>query len=262
MKNDNGLLSINEHKIKYKLINAGKDTPEKTFLVFLHDGLGSIKQWKDFPEALSSITGLPALVYDRYGYGESGELLETHKLNYFTEEAEKVLPEILKSLNINDEIILIGYSNGGSIALIYAPKFPNKVKGLIAEAAHVYTEEVTLEGIRNAVNEYEREDFKNFLFKYHGNNTENMFRGWSNLWLDEGFRNWNIKSSLSKIKCSLLAIQGDNDEYGTLEQINMIINEVKGPKESLIIKNCGHIPHRQAREFVLENMKNFINKIM
>ncbi len=262
MTNDSGLLSINDHKINYKIINAGKDTLEKTFLVFLHDGLGSIKQWKDFPRTLSGITGLPALVYDRYGYGESGKLLETHKLDYFTEEAVKVLPEILESVNIDGKIILIGHSDGGSIALIYASKFPDKVKGLITEAAHVFTEEVTLEGIRNAVNEYEKGDFKNFLFKYHGNNTENMFRGWSNLWLDEGFRNWNIKSSLSNIKCPLLAIQGDNDEYGTLEQVNMIIDKVKEQTESLIIKYCGHIPHHQAREFVLENMKRFILKIL
>jgi pimeloyl-ACP methyl ester carboxylesterase len=157
---------------------------------------------------------------------------------------------------------LIGHSDGGSIALIYASKFPDKVKGLITEAAHVFTEGVTLEGIRNAVIKYKKGDLKNFLKNYHGNNTDNMFYGWSNLWLDEGFQNWNIKSSLSNIKCPLLAIQGNNDEYGTLEHINMIINEVKGLKESLIIKNCGHIPHRQAREFVLENMKMFIKKII
>ncbi|MBL7129248.1 MAG: alpha/beta hydrolase [Ignavibacteria bacterium] len=262
MKDDNGLLAINEHKIKYKIINAGKDAPEKTFLVFLHDGLGSIKQWKDFPKTLSSITGLPALVYDRFGYGESGKLLETHKPDYFKEEAVKVLPEILKSLDINGEIILIGHSDGGSIALIYVSKFPGKVKGLITEAAHVFTEEVTLEGIRNAVYKYEKGDFKNYLSKYHSNNTENMFNGWSSLWLDKDFRDWNIKSSLNKIKCPLLAMQGDNDEYGTLEQLRLIINGTSGPTDSFIIKNCGHIPHHQAREFVLENMKRFILKIL
>jgi len=261
MKDINGLLSINENKIKYKIIINGKDTTGKVFLVFLHDGLGSIQQWKDFPKILSDITDLPALIYDRYGYGESGNLIEPHKPNYFTEEAVKVLPEILKLLEIDNKLILIGHSDGGSIALIYASVFPEDVQGVITEAAHVFTEEVTLDGIRNAVDKYENGDLKNFLLKYHGDNTENMFRGWSNFWLNEDFRDWNIKSSLSKIKCPLLAIQGDNDEYGTLEQLRLIINDTSGPADSLILKNCGHIPHHQARELVLENMKRFILKI-
>jgi len=259
---NNKYISNNGHQINYKIINVNQQSVDKPYLVFLHDGLGSVKQWRDFPKSLCDLTGLPAVVYDRYGYGESDKLEKPHKLSYFHNEAVIILPDLLKALNIENKIILIGHSDGGSIALIFASEFPEKVKGVITEAAHVFTEEITLNGIRNTVMKYEKGKFKDFLKNYHDNNTESMLRGWSDLWLDEGFKSWNIKSSLKKIRCPLLAIQGENDEYGTLKHIEIITNEVKGPVESLIIEKCGHIPHHQTRELVLENMKSFILKIL
>ena len=260
MTNKNTFITVNGHKLNYKIINSEYNTPNKPFLIFLHDGLGSIQQWGDFPKLLSEATGLPALLYDRYGYGNSEKLTKPHELNYFEQEAVTVLPEVLKKLNIKNKLILIGHSDGGTIALLYASKFPYNVNGLITEAAHVFTEDLTLGGIRNSVNMFEKGDFKKFLSDYHGENTESMFYGWANLWLDKDFSNWNIIESIKNIKCPVYAIQGDNDNYGTLAHVNLIEKEVGGPSESLIIKNCGHIPHHQARDFVLEKMKTFILK--
>ena len=260
MTNNNNFITVNRHKLNYKIINFEYNTPNKSFLIFLHDGLGSIQQWGNLPKSLSKVTGLPALLYDRYGYGKSEKLKKPHELNYFEQEAVTVLPEVLKKLNVKNKLILIGHSDGGTIALLYASEFPENMNCLITEAAHVFTETLTLDGIHNAVNMFENGDFKMFLSDYHGENTESMFYGWANLWLDKDFSNWNIKESLKKIKCPVFAIQGDNDKYGSLSHVNTITNEVCGPSESLIIKNCGHIPHHQARDFVLEKMKTFIFK--
>jgi len=203
---------------------------------------------------------MPALLYDRYGYGKSEKLTKPHDLDYFEQEALIVLPEVLKILNVKNKLILIGHSDGGTIAMLYASKFSGNVNGVITEATHVFTEDLTLEGIHNAVNMFVKGDFKKFLSDYHGENTESMFYGWANLWLDKNFPNWNIKESLKKIKCPVFAIHGDNDKYGSLAHVNLIKKEVRGPVETLIIKNCSHIPHHQARDFVLGKMKTFILK--
>ena len=262
MANTKNFITVNGHKLNYKIISSEQITSNKSLLVFLHDGLGSIRQWGDFPKSLSKVTGLPALLYDRCGYGKSEKLKKPHELNYFKQEAVTVLPEVLKKLNVKNKLILIGHSDGGTIALLYASEFPGKVNGVITEAAHVFAENLTLEGIRNAVNMYKKGDFKKFLSDYHGENTESMFYGWANLWLDKDFSNWNIKESLMRIKCPVFAIQGDNDKYGSLSHVNLIEKEVSKPVETMIIKNCGHIPHHQARDFVLEKMKAFILKIV
>ena len=256
----NNFLKVGGNKLNYEIINSEWFTPNEPLLVFLHDGLGSIQQWGDFPKSLSNTTGFPALLYDRYGYGKSEKLTKPHELNYFEHEALIVLPEVLKILNIKNKLILIGHSDGGTIALLYAAVFPGNVNCVLTEAAHVFTEDQTLEGIRSTVNKFENGNFKKFLSSYHGNNTESMFYGWSNLWLDKDFNCWNIKGSLQKIKCPVFAIQGDNDKYGSVAHVNLIVNESCGPSECLIIKNCGHIPHNQARDFVLEKMKTFIFK--
>lgn len=260
MTNINNFIIVNGHELNYKLINFEFVSPDKSVLVFLHDGLGSIQQWGDFPKSLSDATGLPALLYNRYGYGNSEKLAKPHDMNYFEQEAVTILPEALEKLNIKNKLILTGHSDGGTIALLYASEFSENVKGAITEAAHIFTEDLTLEGIRTAVSMFEKGDFKKFLSNYHGENTKSMFYGWANLWLDKDFSNWSIEKFLKKIKCPVFAIQGDNDKYGSLAHLNLIEKEVGGYSESLILKNCGHIPHHQARNFVMEKMKTFIFK--
>jgi pimeloyl-ACP methyl ester carboxylesterase len=252
-------LISNGHKINYEFINKSYETQDKPFLIFLHEGLGSIKQWREFPVLLSNKVGYPALLYDRYGYGKSESLREPRKTNFMDDEALKVLPEILEALNIN-KTILIGHSDGGTIALIYASVFKEKVICVITEAAHVFVEKESIEGVRSAVRAYKKGALKRLLYQFHKDNTESMFYGWADIWLSEDFKDWNIKNILPRIEAPVLAVQGKDDEYGTVNQVNSILNNVSGPAESLLIENCGHIPHFQAEEKVLNKMTEFILK--
>lgn len=226
-------------------------------LVFLHEGLGSIAQWRDFPFAVSLAAHQPAVVYERGGYGNADPLDAPRSVRYIHEEAMQSLPEVLRQLQI-DDAILIGHSDGGSIALIFAALWPQKVRGIITEAAHVFVEDSTLAGIREAVNQYDSTDLPERLARYHGSNTEAAFRGWSETWLSPAFRDWNIEEYLPGVRCPVLAIQGRDDEYGTPAQVEAIVNGVSGPAEPLIIADCGHVPHHQARERVLAEMTRFI----
>ncbi|HYA15412.1 MAG TPA: alpha/beta hydrolase [Syntrophales bacterium] len=230
-------------------------------LVFLHEGLGSIAQWRDFPASLSSMTGLPALVYERWGYGSSDALDTPRTARYLHDEALISLPEVLEQVHINDTI-LIGHSDGGSIALIFSAIHGDKVRGVITEAAHVFVEDVTIAGIRRAVEVYETTDLKDRLHKFHKNNTDSMFRAWADTWLAPWFRDWNIEEYLSRITCPLLVIQGEDDEYGTSRQVKSIISQTGGPVEGFIVSDCGHVPHHQARERVLKEMTRFIGSLV
>lgn len=228
-------------------------------LVFLHEGLGSIAQWRDFPLALSCAVNMRAVVYERRGHGKADPLDGPRCVRYLHEEARSSLPEVLRKLQI-DDAVLIGHSDGGSIAIIFAALYPQKVRGIITEAAHVFVEEVTIAGIRAAVRLYESFDLPERLVKYHGSNTEAVFRGWSDTWLSEAFRNWNIEEYLPKVQCPVLAIQGLNDAYGTPAQVKAIVSGVSGPAEPLLIADCGHVPHHEARETVLAQMTRFIKE--
>lgn len=228
-----------------------------TTLVFLHEGLGSIAQWRDFPSALSRAVHLPAVVYERGGYGGADPLSGPRSIRYIHEEALESLPEVLRQLQI-DDAILIGHSDGGSIALIFAATRPEKVRGVVTEAAHVFVEDVTVAGIRDAVDLYESSDLPERLVRYHGSNTEAAFRGWSDTWLSTAFRSWNIEEYLPGVRCPVLAIQGRDDEYGTPAQVKAIVNGVSGPAERLIIPDCGHVPHHAARPRVLGKTARFI----
>lgn len=253
------LVNIGSSRLSVEFISlsAVDDSVQGASLVFLHEGLGSIAQWRNFPERLCMMTGLPGVVYERMGYGKSDPLVKKRKPYYLHEEALEVLPQFLDELDIIRPI-LIGHSDGGSIALIFASAFPEWVKAVVTEAAHVFVEEVTLEGIRRAVAVYEETNLRQQLQKYHGEKTDTLFRAWSETWLSDEFRSWNIEEYLPGIKCPLLVIQGKDDEYGTASQVEAIVSKASGPAEPLIIPGCGHIPHLQAKEKVIEAIKSFI----
>ena len=224
-------------------------------LVFLHDALGSIAQWGGFPLKLALRTGLKAVVYDRLGHGKSSPLDHARNQEYLHREALEILPELLKELRIQQPI-LIGHSDGGSIALIYAAY--HRPTAVITEAAHVFVEDITLEGIRSAYTR--RKSLLQQLRKYHGDKTDSLFQAWYKTWLNPKFRNWNLEGLLSRIQCPTMAIQGRQDQYGTEEQIERIIKGI-GPEASpLWIEQCGHIPHREAEEAVLSSTAMFIEK--
>lgn len=254
-------LTANNKRIHYAWVNNQYRQDNKPVIIFLHDALGSIGQWKDFPRALTDKVQLPALVYDRYGHGKSEQLTEKRKPSYLHNEALKFLPDIINGLGINNPLILIGHSDGGAIALLYASHFPNKVIGVISEAGHVFVEEEMKIGIKKSAGLYDSK-LKDLFVKFHGDNTESIFFAWADIWLSEEFADWNIEDCLPNITAPVLAIQGEDDEFGHLKQPKPIASQVSGPSRELWIKDCGHIPHHQQRELVLGEMAGFIEDII
>lgn len=235
-----------------------KDTTKPT-LVFLHDSLGCIKLWRDFPKRLAELTNLNYLVYDREGYGESSAIKFDRKSNYMELEANK-LELLLSALKI-DKVFLFGHSDGATISLIYAAKFPQKVLGIISEAAHVFLESITIKGIEQALHSFNTTNLEERLKKYHGNKVRDVFFAWTDIWTCEDYQSWNIEELLPKITCPTLVIQGTADEYGSLKQVESIVNNVSGKSEIFIPEGLAHTPHKEKPDLVLARSGEFINKL-
>lgn len=246
------------HRLRARRIGAAAgDVPT---LVFLHEGLGSIPQWRDFPDALCQATGCPGLLYERWGHGGSEPLVLPRPDDFLEREAEDALPEVLEACAIARPI-LIGHSDGGTIALLYAAAFPDRPRGVITEAAHVCLDPVTVAGITEVVRLWQDSDLRARLARHHGANTETMFRGWAETWLRPERRRWSITGRLAKITCPLLAIQGADDEHGLPAQLDTIVAGTSGPAERCMIPDCGHAPHHQARAAVLARMTRFVRAL-
>lgn len=230
-------------------------------LVFLHEGLGSIGQWGAFPALLCAQTGLPGLVYERWGYGRSEGLTGPRRNDYLHREAEDSLPEVLAAGGITEPPILFGHSDGASIALLFAAAYPEQVCAVISEAAHVFVEDICLVGIRRAGEAYAQGELRAGLQRHHGDNVDLMFWGWHDVWLRPGRHAWNIEAELRHIRCPTLIIQGEDDEYGTRAQVDAIATGVSGPLEIQWLPGCGHTPHHQLRETVLGAVAPFINRV-
>ncbi|MEZ5581587.1 MAG: alpha/beta hydrolase [Candidatus Competibacteraceae bacterium] len=226
-------------------------------LVFLHEGLGSIAQWKRFPARLCQACRLPGLVYERWGFGNAESLHGPRQVDYLHREAQ-ILPEVLERCDVRERPVLIGHSDGGSIALLSAAAYPDRVRAVITEAAHVFVEEVTLAGIRAAKELYQTSDLRDRLARYHGDKVDSTFSGWCDTWLRSDFRDWNMAAELPSIVCPVLVMQGQDDEYGTSAQVEAIAAGVSGPVETCLVPDCGHVPHHQASEVVLRTMEQFI----
>jgi pimeloyl-ACP methyl ester carboxylesterase len=236
---------------------VGEDRGGKPTLVFLHEGLGSIRQWRDFPARLAAATGCRALVYDRYGYGQSDVLQERKRqVTFMHDEALSALPDLLKNLAIENPI-LVGHSDGASIALIHAGA-GHAVRGVVAMAPHVFIEPVCLSSIRKASETFATTDLPARLGRYH-RDSRKTFYGWADVWLDPEFEGWDIREDfLPKLACPVLAIQGYGDEYGTMAQLDEIARRVKGPCELLKLADCGHAPFRDQAEAVLGKTTQFV----
>ena len=246
------------HSLAYAWIE-GADASVPT-LVFLHEGLGSIRQWRDFPEAVAKATGCRALVYDRYGYGNSDVLAEKRVgTDFMHREALDALPDALKSLQIKAPI-LIGHSDGASIALIHAGA-GHPVRGVVAMAPHVFIEDICVRSIQEAARQFETTDLPQRLGRYH-RDARKTFHLWADAWLDPAFPDWNIEAYLPGIRCPVLAIQGEEDEYGTMAQLEAIARQVGGPHELLKLPHCGHSPHKDQPDRVLNSIAGFIGKII
>jgi pimeloyl-ACP methyl ester carboxylesterase len=234
--------------------SAGADAT----IVMLHEGLGSVAMWKDFPERVAKATGCSVLVYSRYGHGKSGRLAEKRAVDFMHHEAKVVLPEILAEHQIQDPILL-GHSDGASIALIFAGTWPGRVRGLILEAPHVFVEEFGLRSTVAIRTLYESSDLRERLSRYH-DHADEMFRGWNDVWLDPQFRSWNIEEYLAAITCPTLVIQGEDDQYGTVAHVEAIQRRVAGA-QTLILPRCGHSPHRDQPELILEAISKFVARL-
>ena len=236
---------------------VGAEAGDRPTLVFLHEGLGSIRQWRDFPAQVAAATGCRALVYDRYGYGQSDVLQEPRRtVRFMHDEALAALPDLLKNLEVENPV-LIGHSDGASIALIHAGA-GHPVRGVVAMAPHVFIEPICLSSIRKAAQTFESTDLPARLGRYH-RDVRKTFYGWADVWRDPQFEGWDIRPDyLPGIGCPVLAIQGTDDEYGTMEQLDEIARRVKGPCELLKLTGCGHAPFRDQPEAVLKAVTRFV----
>ena len=227
-------------------------------IVFLHEGLGAISRWRDFPAALCARLGCGGLVYNRQGYGGSDPLRDPLLPSFMHGEALDVLPSLLGTFEIRAPI-LFGHSDGGSIALIHAAS-NHSVRALVLEAPHVFVEPVTVTSIAAVRDVYGSSDLRDRLARHHGENVDALFDFWTRVWLSDEFRGWNIESVLPSVTCPTLVIQGRDDEYGTLKQVDAIRNGMAGPVETLVLDACGHSPHLDQREAVEAAAAGFLQR--
>jgi pimeloyl-ACP methyl ester carboxylesterase len=231
-------------------------------LVFLHDGIGCAATWRDFPAKLARKTGCGALVYSRAGYGASDPVPLPRPISYMHEEGFTGLPQVLDAAGVRTAY-LVGHSDGGSIALLHAstPRAHPRVRGLLLEAPHVFCEEVTVRSIERARGEFLHGDLRAKLARYHGRNVECAFWGWNRAWLDPGFRSWNIEDCLPAVTVPALVVQGVDDPYGTLLQVEAIERGCGGPVRRCVLERCGHSPHRDRPEETLQEMASFLRDL-
>ena len=229
---------------------------DRATVVFLHDGIGSVAMWRDFPAKVAAATGCGALVYSRWGCGWSSAREGPFTVDYMHKEAFETLPALLDARRIENPV-LVGQSDGASIALLHAGGTGRPVRGLILEAPHIFVEPLSIASLERVKDVFGLTDFKDKLAHYH-RDPAGAFFGWNDIWLLPAFRSWNIEAYLPFVSCPVLAIQGRDDEYGTLAQIAGIEEQVTGPCETLVLAGCGHTPHRDQAETVLEAMRAFI----
>lgn len=230
--------------------------PDERALVLLHEGLGSVSAWRGFPEALQRATSRRVVAFSRFGHGGSDPPRAARTPAFFHEEALVVLPEVLRRLAA-DEPLLVGHSDGASIGLIHAAA--NPVRGLVLLAPHVVVEDVTLHAIRETRERFETTDLRERLARHH-DDPDVAFRNWCDVWLDPAFRSWTLEPEAERVTCPVLLVQGADDPYGTLDQLDRIEARVRGPVRRLVVPG-GHSPHEEAPERVLHEITLFAREV-
>ncbi|MBN3755890.1 alpha/beta hydrolase [Paraburkholderia sp. Tr-20389] len=248
--------------IEYRWLNAHLvDAP---LAVFLHEGLGSVAMWKDWPQTLCERLGMRGLVYSRPGYGRSTPRPHDVKLpvDFMSVQARDILPALLDALDVNaaerKRMWVIGHSDGGSITLLYAAAFPDALAGAVAIAPHVFVEDISVASIAEAKAAYEQTDLRDKLARHH-DDVDSAFYGWNDVWLSDAFRSWSIVDELGCIRCPLLAVQGYDDHYGTMAQIDTVAQRAVQTQLTKLDR-CGHSPHRDAPEALNDAIVAFIRK--
>lgn len=228
-------------------------------LLLLHEGLGCVAMWRDFPARLAASTGCRVVAWSRAGYGASLLSAAPRTIDYMHREAREALPALIAALGIARPV-LIGHSDGGSIALIFAGSFPQDPLGMAVMAPHEFVEAITLRGIEKARAAWFAGELPKRLARYHGAQTERVFFDWNDTWLSPAFAHWNIEEYLPPIACPVLAIQGEDDEYATMRQIEVIGEQVAGSR-LLKLASCGHSPHRDQPAAVLDALTDFVGRL-
>ena len=240
--------------------NKPNDTAaEQPVMVFLHEGLGSVSLWKDFPDQLCARIGMRGLVYSRPGYGKSTPrgADEYWSADFMHRQAYEVLPTLLAHLNVKNPW-LFGHSDGASIALLYAAQFPAALRGAIVVAPHLFVEDISIQSIKLAREVYLQHGLRERLERHH-DAVDSAFFGWNDVWLSEAFKDWTIESVIPDIRCPLLALQGEQDEYGSMQQV-MRIRELLPSAEVITLANCGHSPHRDQAVALMAAVEAFIQR--
>lgn len=257
--NTEGLrLTAGEKSLEYAA--WGPKPSDAPTLVLLHEGLGSVAQWRDFPQALVDVTGFGVLAYSRAGYGASDPVALPRPLDYMTLEATGSLGQVLDAAGV-ENAVLLGHSDGATIATIYAGSISDmRIRALILMAPHFFTEAVGLDAIKAAGEAFENGDLRQKLAKYHSD-VDVAFFGWHGAWTDPAFEAWNVADAIDHLRIPVLAIQGRDDAYGTLAQISEIESRIYSPVETAILDNCGHAPHLDQRHATLDAIKEFCARL-
>jgi pimeloyl-ACP methyl ester carboxylesterase len=254
-----GFLRIGEADLEYRMI--GPAPQEAPTIVMLHEGLGSAALWGDFPQSLQAATGMGVFVYSRAGYGASSPVTLPRPLDYMSREALDVLPALLDAIGFTRGVLL-GHSDGASIAAIYAGGTPDhRLRGVVLIAPHFVVEDVSVTSIAGIRKTYETTDLRTKLTRWH-RNVDNAFYGWNDAWLDPNFRRWDISEYLAYIRIPVAILQGEGDQYGTLRQIEIAEEECYCPVDVTLIPGSGHSPHRETPELTLVTVSEFIRRIL
>lgn len=256
---DQGMLDLGPESLEYRMIGPRPD--QAPTLVMLHEGLGCVGMWGDFPDRLAAATGCGVFVYSRKGYGKSSKATLPRPLHYMHDEARESLPRLLDAIGFQRGI-LVGHSDGASIAAIYAGSHQDhRVRGLVLIAPHFICEDVTVESIAQARDAYDNGDLRARLQKYHAD-VDNAFRGWADVWLGNDFRQWDISEELAYIRVPILIVQGEDDQYGTVRQIEIAQEECYCPVDVALLPGVKHNPAREAPEVTLRHVSDFVTRIL
>ncbi len=238
---------------------APRSRPDQTVIVLLHQGLGSVSQWRNFPETLAETSGCAVVGYDRWGHGASDPLVGDRSPSFLKEEAERTLPEVLDALGL-DRVVLHGHSDGGSITLLAAAALGDRVQAAVSEAAHVFSEVNATDGFGEVEAAFATGDLRQRLARHHGDNVDTMFHGWVRIWRSPAMRDWQMTDHLGGITCPTLVIQGTNDEHGSIAQVEAIAAGVSGPVETWMVPGIGHSPHLEATQAVADRCTAFLRR--
>jgi pimeloyl-ACP methyl ester carboxylesterase len=231
--------------------------PQRPTIVFLHDSLGSIEVWRSFPQTLCAELFCNGFIYDRQGHGQSDPFTNTDRDKNYLEREADALEQLMESVNLTN-CVLFGHSDGGSIALIAAAKYPELASAVITEGAHVFVEDLTIAGIRQTEKVYLSSTLPEKLKKYHGSKTDALFRIWVDTWTKSSFRDFNMEHFLSQIACPVLVLQGESDEFGSIAQVQAIASQVAGIGIECVIPFARHTPHKEAESATLRAVADFI----